>query len=117
VKKMPIQDLKVWAHDLDMVIVMLEDPRKKQLASLVWSINKISNELTLTSIEKGFFVKNMKDNISHNVIIKLNEFVELLKIEQDELQKEFQRGSNHTFINFEGSSGLHPKNKKEENIS
>jgi hypothetical protein len=33
VKKMPIQDLKTWVHDLDMVVVMLEDPRKKKLTS------------------------------------------------------------------------------------
>ncbi len=26
VKKMPIQDMKVWAHDLDMVVIMLKDP-------------------------------------------------------------------------------------------
>jgi hypothetical protein len=32
-KKMPMQDLKVWAHDLDMVVIMLKDPHKKQL---VW---------------------------------------------------------------------------------
>jgi hypothetical protein len=81
VKKMPIPDLKVWAHDLDIVIVMLEDPRKKQLTGLVCSIYKISDESTLTLVEKGFFVKNMKDNTSHDIIVKWNEFVELLKIE------------------------------------
>jgi hypothetical protein len=54
---MPIQDLKVWTHDSDMVIVMFKDPCKKILLGLIYSINIISNELTLTSIEKGFFVK------------------------------------------------------------
>jgi hypothetical protein len=73
-KKMPIQDLKAWAHDLNMVTIMLEDPRKKQLAGLVYSINKISDELALTSIEKGFLVKNMKDKTLHDAIIKWNEF-------------------------------------------
>jgi hypothetical protein len=29
VKKMPIHALKVWAHELTMVIVMLEDPHTK----------------------------------------------------------------------------------------
>jgi hypothetical protein len=33
------------------------------------------------SIEKDFFVKNMKDNTSHDVVVKWNEFIELLKIE------------------------------------
>jgi hypothetical protein len=39
-----------------------------------------------------------------------------LKIEYDELQKEFQRGSNHALTNFEGSSGpyLTKKQKKEK---
>jgi hypothetical protein len=32
--------------------------------------------------------------------------IELLKIEQDELQKEFQRGSDHALTNFKGSNGL-----------
>jgi hypothetical protein len=48
VKKMPIQDLKAWAHDLDMVVVMLEDSQKEQLMGLVCSINRISNEFALT---------------------------------------------------------------------
>jgi hypothetical protein len=73
-KKMPIQDLKAWAHDLNMVTIMLEDPRKKQLAGLVCSINKINDELAPMLIEKGFLVKNMKDKTSHNAIIKWNEF-------------------------------------------
>jgi hypothetical protein len=46
-------------------------------------------------------------------------FIELLKIEYDELQKEFQRGSNHALTNFEGSSGpyLTKKRKEKENRS
>jgi hypothetical protein len=78
---MSIQDLKAWAHDLDMVIVMLKDPWKKQLAGLVCSINRINHELAPTSIEKGFLVKNMKDKTLHNVVIRWNEFFERLKIE------------------------------------
>ncbi len=62
-----------------MVVIMLEDPWKKQLASC--SINIIINELTPMSLEKGFFVKNMKDKTLHDVIVKWNEFIELLKIE------------------------------------
>jgi hypothetical protein len=53
----------------------------------------------------------MKDNTSHDVIDKWNEFVELLKIEHDELQKEFQGGLDHALTNFKGSNGLHPKIK------
>jgi hypothetical protein len=54
-KKMPVYDMKVWAHDLDMIVLMLEDPRKKQLASLVYSINRINDELAPTLVKKGFF--------------------------------------------------------------
>jgi hypothetical protein len=80
VNKMSIKGLKAWVHDLNMVIVMLEEPWKKQLAGLVYSINRINNELAPTLVKKGFFVKYMKDKTSHNVVIKWNEFVELLKI-------------------------------------
>ncbi len=65
-------------------------------------------------VEKGFVVKNTKEKTSHNIIIKWNEFIKLLKIEQDELQKEYQRGSNHTLTNFKGSSGPHLAKKKEK---
>jgi L-fucose isomerase-like protein len=75
-----------------MVVVMLEDPWKKQLAGLVCSINRISNELALTSIEKDFFVKNMKDKTSHDVVVKWNEFIELLKIVQDKSPKGVSKG-------------------------
>ncbi len=54
-KKMPVHDMKVWAHDLDMIVLMLEDPRNKQLASLVYSINRINDELAPTLVKKGFF--------------------------------------------------------------
>ncbi len=62
-KKVPIQDLRTWAHDLDMVVVMLEDPRKKQLASLVCSINKLVIACPAI-VKKCFFMKNMKDKKS-----------------------------------------------------
>jgi hypothetical protein len=68
-KKMPIQNLKVWVHDLDMVIVMLENPWKKQLVGFICSINKINDEFTSMSIKKGFFVKNMEDKILHNIVV------------------------------------------------
>jgi hypothetical protein len=38
VNKMPIQDLKAWARDLNMVVIMLEDSWKKQLVGLICSI-------------------------------------------------------------------------------
>jgi hypothetical protein len=53
-----------------MVVIMLEDPWKKQLVGLICSINKMSDEFALMSIEKGFFMKNMKEKILHDVIVK-----------------------------------------------
>jgi hypothetical protein len=102
-----------------MVIVMPEDPWKKQLVGFVYSINKISNEFIPTLVKKGLVVKNMKDKTSHDIVVKWNECIKLLKIEPDKLQKEFQRGSNHALVNFEGLSGLHStkKEKKGENTS
>jgi hypothetical protein len=98
---------------------MPEDPWKKQLVGFVYSINKISNEFIPTLVKKGLVVKNMKDKTSHDIVVKWNECIKLLKIEPDKLQKEFQRGSNHALVNFEGLSGLHStkKEKKGENTS
>jgi hypothetical protein len=68
-KKMPIHDMKVWVHDLDMVIFMLEDPWKKQLASFVCSTNQISDELAPMLINKGFIVSTMKDKTLHDLVV------------------------------------------------
>jgi hypothetical protein len=97
-----------------MVVVMLKDRWKKQLTGFVCSINRINNELASTLVEKCFF--DMKDKTSHEVVVKWNEFIELLKIEHDELQKDSQRGSDHTFTNFEGSSGPCLAKKKKNTI-
>lgn len=113
-KKMPIHDMKVWVHVLDMVVFLLEDPQKKQLASLICSINQISDELAPMSVEKGFVVNTMEEKTMLDIAC-WNEFIELLEIEEDELQKDFQRDFNHTLINFEGFSGPRlMKNKKKE---
>jgi hypothetical protein len=65
---MPIQDLKAWAHDLDMVVVMLEDPQKKKLASLVCLINKSAIACPDDNWEM-FFMKNMKDKRSITTLV------------------------------------------------
>ncbi len=80
-QKMPIYDLKVWVHDLNVIVIMWKDARKKQFVGLVCLIDQINDELVPTLVEKGFFMKNMKDKTLHDVIIKWNEFVKLLKIE------------------------------------
>jgi hypothetical protein len=40
---MPIHALKVWVHELTMVVLMLKDSRKKEVVGLVYPIDKISN--------------------------------------------------------------------------
>jgi hypothetical protein len=75
--------MKVWAHDLDIMVLMLEDLRKKQLVGLVYSINQISDELTPTSIEKCFIISTMEEKTAHDIIVHWNEFVELFKIKKD----------------------------------
>jgi hypothetical protein len=56
----------------------------------------------------------MEEKTTHDIAICWNEFIELLKIEEDELHKDFQRDFNHTFINFEGSNGPHLVKKQKE---
>jgi hypothetical protein len=50
----------------------------------------------------------------HDIAICWNEFIKLLKIEKDELQKGFQRGFKHILTNIEGSSGPRPMEKKKQ---
>jgi len=59
-KKMAIHTLKFWAHKLAIVVIMLEDPCMKQVVGLVYSIDIINNELSQTSVDKGFKFKDMK---------------------------------------------------------
>jgi hypothetical protein len=43
-----------------MLVIMLEDPCMKQVVGLVYSIDIINNELSQTSVDKGFKFKDMK---------------------------------------------------------
>jgi hypothetical protein len=72
--------------------------------------------MTLMSIEKGFFVKNMKDKYRTTLLLNELSSIEVSKIEHDESQKEFQRGLDHALTNFKGSIGpcLTRKQKKEK---
>jgi hypothetical protein len=70
---------------------MSTDHREKQLAGFICSINQISDELALMLVKKGFVVSTMEEKITHDIIIHWNEFIKLLKIEKDELQKDSQR--------------------------
>ncbi len=59
-KNMPIHTLEIWAHELTMVVFMLENTCKKQVVGLICLIEKISNELSQTSANKCFKFKDMK---------------------------------------------------------
>ncbi len=114
VKKMPIHALKVWAHELTMVIVMLEDPHTKQVVGLVYSINKINYELSQTSVDKGFKFKDMKAKIAQDVHDCQDEFFEVLQIEKDKSAKDSQRAFEWAMTNFEGSSKPCPTKKPQK---
>jgi len=75
-----------------------------------------TNELASMLVKKGFVVSTMEEKIMHDIVIHWNEFVKLLKIEKDELQKDSQIGSDHILTNFEGFSGprLAKKQKMEK---
>ncbi len=73
VKKMPIHTLKVWAHKFAMVVLMLKDPRKKQVINLIYSVDKISNEVTFTNVEKRFKFKDMKAKIVQDIFLSLGQ--------------------------------------------
>jgi hypothetical protein len=84
---MPIHALKVWVHELAMVVFMLKDPRKKEVVGLVYRINKIGNQFSLTNAKKGFKFKGLKDKTTQDVHDCWDEFFEVLKIEKDKLAK------------------------------
>ncbi len=118
-KKMPVYDMKVWAHDLDMIVLMLEDPRKKQLAGLVYSINRINDELAPTSIKKGFYLLvpwRAKHCTTWSFIGMSSS--NSLRLKRMNRKKTIKRAPT-TLINFKASSGPHltKKTKKGENKS
>lgn len=101
---MPIHALKVWVHELVMVIFMLEDSKKKQVVGSVCPIDKISDELFRTNVEKGFQFKELKNKIVQNIHDHFDEFFKVLQIEKDELARDSQRVSEQAMTNFEHSS-------------
>jgi hypothetical protein len=60
---MPIHALKVWVHKFGKVVLTLEDPCKKKEVGFICPIYKINDELTLTTLTKGFMVKDMREKI------------------------------------------------------
>jgi hypothetical protein len=58
---MPFHNMAQWAPLSDDVILFLKDPHKKQLIGLVCPVKKLDFALALTSVEKGFEVKKIKD--------------------------------------------------------
>jgi hypothetical protein len=57
-------------------------------------IDRINNELSLTSAEKGFQFKELKDIIAQNILDHWDEIFEVLQIEKDELARDSQRSLN-----------------------
>ncbi len=106
-----IHALKVWVHELMMVILMFKDPTKKQVFGLVYPIDRINNEFSLTCVEKGFKFKELKDKIMQDIRDHRDELFEVFQIEKDESTRDSQRVSKWALTNFEGSSGSRPTKK------
>jgi len=81
------------------------------VVGLVYSIDKISDELSQIGASKGFKFKDMKVKTAQDVCDCWDEFFEILQIEKDKPTKDFQRASERAMNNFEGSSEPHPKKK------
>jgi hypothetical protein len=97
--------MKVWIHKLGKVILMLKNACKKQEVGLVYPINKINDELTPMSVEKRFWVNDLKDKFTQDVDC-WNEFYKFFEIEKGEYVQDSQRGLKCTLTNFKGSNGL-----------
>jgi hypothetical protein len=67
---------------------MLEDLKKKQVISFVYSIDRFSDELSLTSAKKGFMFKELKEKARQDVHDPWDEFFEVFQIEKDELARD-----------------------------
>lgn len=99
---MPIRALKVWAHKFGKVVLTLEDPCKKKEVGLICPIDKINDELTLTSLTKVFTVKDMREKIEQDNLECWNEFFELMQIDKDKLTQDSQMGFDWTAQNLRG---------------
>ncbi len=88
VEKMPIHTLKVWVHKLTMVVFMFKDPRKKHVIGLVCSIDKISDELSLTMAKEGFWFKKLKDKTTQDNHDRWDEIFEVFQIEKEKFARD-----------------------------
>ncbi len=62
-----------------MVVLMLEDLHKNQVAGLICSIERISDELTQTNVDKSFKFKDMKVKTMQDVCDHWDEFFKVLQ--------------------------------------
>ncbi len=83
--------MKVWVHELAMVVFMVKVLKNKYVVGLVCSIDRISDELSLTSVKKGFKFKELKEKTMQDVCDCWDEFFKVLQIEMDELAKDSQK--------------------------
>lgn len=80
--------MKIWVHKSVTIVFMLEDLKKKQVISFVYSIDRFSDELSLTSAKKGFMFKELKEKARQDVHDPWDEFFEVFQIEKDELARD-----------------------------
>lgn len=62
-----------------MVVLMLKDSQKKQVVGLICSIDKISDELSQTNVDKSFKFKDMKAKTPSDVRDHWDEFFKVLQ--------------------------------------
>jgi hypothetical protein len=98
--------MKVWAHKLGKVTLMLKNSCKEQVVGLIYPITKINNEPTPVSVEKKIWVNDLKDKSAQDVVDHWNEFYEFIEIEKGKYVQDSQRGFKCTLTNFKGSNGL-----------
>jgi hypothetical protein len=85
VKKMPIHSIKVWVHELGMVVVFLEDLRRKKQVGLVYPCIKMYNDLIFY---RGFKIGGLASQTTKDITEQWTNFHKLWMPERMESQEE-----------------------------
>jgi hypothetical protein len=87
---------------------------EKEVVGLVCPIDKTSDELSLTSVEKGFQIKELKEKIAH-VIIGMN-YLKLFQLRKMNCQKTPRGPLNGLWLTLRAqASHAQQKNHKRKN--
>jgi hypothetical protein len=67
VKKMPFHSVKVWVHELGMVVVFLEDLKRKKQVKLICPCMKMKDDLVF---DRGFKIGGLALQIKEDIVKK-----------------------------------------------